>query len=424
MCLRPKETLVDSTLPERDAGSANLKYPSMPQIKSWLPKEVFELSTAKSMRYFGRDAALILVTQLAIATIRATPTYQSCALPLQLLSLLPLQFLGGFFMWCMFVVGHDCGHTTFSQFQCVNEFMGEAAHSFFLCTPFDAWRRSHHRHHSFHNHFIEDYSHMWFYKSELDKPGSTTTPITLSAYLHYLGRAITPLVNWPLYLYVGRPDGGHLFLYGRLWKDAKWGELARGYVSSAVTLASMYFWYTALSPSHNFVACYVMPWVWYGWWLFTVTYFQHHFDEMVLFERASTQKNSTFVQSLPQYRTPAFAICPKLYSNLVEQGAWSYVRGAFETIDRTFGLGIDNFHHNITDCHVVHHLLFTKIPHHNLRKATDAMCAGLKANGYPTLYKHEQTRDFFPKIFSFFTEHWFLVEDHKVISKLKEHKAE
>ena len=290
MCLRPKETLVNSTLPERDAGSANLKYPSMPQIKSWLPKEVFELSTAKSMRYFGRDAALILVTQLAIATIRATPTYQSCALPLQLLSLLPLQFLGGFFMWCMFVVGHDCGHTTFSQFQCVNEFMGEAAHSFFLCTPFDAWRRSHHRHHSFHNHFIEDYSHMWFYKSELDKPGSTTTPITLSAYLHYLGRAITPLVNWPLYLYVGRPDGGHLFLYGRLWKDAKWGELARGYVSSAVTLASMYFWYTALSPSHNFVACYVMPWVWYGWWLFTVTYFQHHFDEMVLFEQANTQK--------------------------------------------------------------------------------------------------------------------------------------
>ena len=390
MCLRPKETLVNEMMPERDAGSAKLKYPSMPEIKSWLPKEVFQLSTVNSMSYFARDAALILATQFAIASIRATTTYQSWALPLQLLSLLPLQFLGGFFMWCMFVVGHDCGHTTFSQFQCVNEFMGEAAHSFFLCTPFDAWRRSHHRHHSFHNHFIEDYSHMWFYKSELDKPGSTTTPITLSAYLHYLGRAITPLVNWPLYLYVGRPDGGHLFLYGRLWKDAKWSEMARGYMSSAVTLASMCFWYTMLSPSSNFVACYMMPWVWYGWWLFTVTYFQHHFDEMVLFE----------------------------------QGAWSYVRGAFETIDRTFGFGIDNFHHNITDCHVVHHLLFTKIPHHNLRKATDAMCAGLKANGYPTLYKHEQTRDFFPKIFKFFTEHWFLVDDEKVISKLKDGKIE
>ena len=390
MCLRPKKTLGDSTLPERDAGSANLKYPSMPQIKSWLPKEVFQLSTVNSMSYFARDAALILATQFAIASIRATTTYQSWALPLQLLSLLPLQFLGGFFMWCMFVVGHDCGHTTVSQFQCVNEFLGEAAHSFFLCTPFDAWRRSHHRHHSFHNHFIEDYSHMWFFKSELQKPGTTRSPIPFSAYLHYCVRAVTPLINWPFYLFIGRPDGGHLFLYGRLWKDAKWSEMARGYMSSAVPLASMCFWYTMLSPSSNFVACYMMPWVWYGWWLFTVTYFQHHFDEMVLFEK----------------------------------GAWSYVRGAFETIDRTFGFGIDNFHHNITDCHVVLNLLFTKIPHHNLRKATDAMCAGLKANGYPTLYKHEQTRDFFPKIFKFFTEHWFLVDDEKVISKLKDGKIE
>lgn len=76
-----------------------------------------ELSTAKSMFYFARDAACILATQFAIASIRAAPTFQAVAWPLQLLALLPLQFLGGFFMWCMFVVGHDCGHTTFSQFQ-------------------------------------------------------------------------------------------------------------------------------------------------------------------------------------------------------------------------------------------------------------------------------------------------------------------
>ena len=48
--------------------------------------------------------------------------------------------------------------------------------------------------------------------------------------------------------------------------------------------------------------------MWYGWWLFTVTFFQHHFDEMLLFR----------------------------------DGAWSYVRGAFETIDRTCGLGIED----------------------------------------------------------------------------------
>lgn len=230
----------------------------------------------------------------------------------------------------------------------------------------------------------------WFYKSELEKSGTTTTPINMGAYMHYLVRAVTPLINWPFYLYVGKPDGGHLLLFGRLWRDAKMSEMARGYLSSLVTVASMYTWYAMLSPSNNFVACYVMPWIFYGWWLFTVTYFQHHFDEMVLFE----------------------------------QGAWSYVRGAFETIDRTFGFGIDDFHHNITDCHVIHHLYFTKIPHHGLRKATDAMRSGLKADGFPLLYKHEMTRDFLPKIFSFFTNHWFLVDDEKVITKLRDAKTE
>ena len=69
-------------------------------------------------------------------------------------------------MWCMFVVGHDCGHTTFSPSSAVNEIMGEVSHSVLLCTPFAPWRRSHHRQPTD--------------KSGLPAPSVSTSPLALT----------------------------------------------------------------------------------------------------------------------------------------------------------------------------------------------------------------------------------------------------
>lgn len=120
---------------------------------------------------------------------------------------------------------------------------------------------------------------------------------------------------------------------------------------------------------------YVVPWIVYGFFLFTVTYLQHHDEETIIYGDQT----------------------------------WDFARAAFETVDRTYGLGLDSLTHNITDCHVIHHLFFTKIPHYHLKEATDALKAGLKKNGYSNLYKHRETRDFATYIWSYFSKHFFFI---------------
>jgi len=115
----------------------------------------------------------------------------------------------------------------------------------------------------------------------------------------------------------------------------------------------------------SFVFYYGVPMIVFGWWLVTVTYLQHHAPGT----HAYTDEN------------------------------WNFVTGAFEIIDRRYGFGIDAFHHRISDCHVIHHLFFTRIPHYHLRQATDALVVYLEKTGNGHLYQCEDTPDFFLRVF-------------------------
>lgn len=42
-------------------------------------------------------------------------------------------------------------------------------------------------------------------------------------------------------------------------------------------------------------------------------------------------------------------------------GAWNYLDGALETVDRKYGWPIDALHHHISDGHIAHHLFFTQV---------------------------------------------------------------
>merc|ERR1719324_2170117 len=64
---------------------------------------------------------------------------------------------------------------------------------------------------------------------------------------------------------------------------------------------------------------------------------------------------------------------------------FTYMRGAFLTIDRPYGPIFDHLHHKIGSTHVAHHIDCT-IPHYNAREATEAIAAA-----FPKAYLYDPT---------------------------------
>ena len=222
-------------------------------------------------------------------------------------------------MWCMWCIGHDAGHGTVSNKNWINNVVGEIAHSVVCLTPFQPWQKSHLRHHLNHNHISKDYSHQWFVREDRDElPGIFKVACaTRNFQLPFL---------YLTYLLIGVPDGGHVFFYGKLWDGEPMKEKLRGALSVAVSMATAGTLWMNMGTADFTVVC-MVPWLVTSFWLFMVTYLQHHSDD------------------------------GKLYTD----DTWDFTRGAFETVDRDYGKWVNRMSHHMMDGHVVHHLFFTKV---------------------------------------------------------------
>ena len=299
------------------------KLPTLSEIKNHIPKECFEKSLLKSLFYMIRDLRLL-----------STSIYTYDWLSSSLLGLLIYWNVYGFLMWCLFVVGHDCGHGSFSKYPIVNAFCGHLCHTPLL-VPFFPWAYSHKMHHQFHNHLIKDKSYPWFSEDEF----KNSLPMRV-----LLKSVITPILSLGTYLYLGYFDGSHINPFGRLFIETNKNEKVKCIISLISVLLFAGILYASFSSFSDFMLVYGGCWIIFSCWLFIVTYMQHHDEDTVVFDDTS----------------------------------WTFMNGAFQTIDRSFGYGIDQFHHNITDCHLVHHLQFTQIPHYHLKKATKSILPTLK----------------------------------------------
>uniref|UniRef100_A0A0C9S6X8 TSA: Wollemia nobilis Ref_Wollemi_Transcript_10281_2009 transcribed RNA sequence n=1 Tax=Wollemia nobilis TaxID=56998 RepID=A0A0C9S6X8_9CONI len=291
---------------------------SLADIRAAIPKHCWVKDTWKAMSYVVRDVAIVF-------GLAAGAVYLNNWLAWSI-----YWIAQGTMFWALFVLGHDCGHGSFSNNQKLNSVIGHLTHSSIL-VPYHGWRISHRTHHQNHGHAENDES--WHPMSE--KIYNSLDEITKK-----LRFSIPfPLFAYPFYLWGRSPGktGSHFHPDSDLFVPNEKKDVITStacWTAMVALLAGL----TVFMGPVLMLKLYVIPYWIFVMWLDLVTYLHHHgYDE-----------------KLPWYRGKE----------------WSYLRGGLTTLDRDYGW-INNIHHDI-GTHVVHHL-FPQIPHYHLVEATEAV---------------------------------------------------
>jgi len=304
-------------------GSHNVcvdKLPALNELRSAVPPECFEKKPLLSIYYLLKD--LFILGLLFYFYEALTSNWLTYFIWVQVV---------GFFGWCLFVVGHDCGHGSFSDSYILNQICGHIAHTPLL-VPFNGWKVSHHLHHLNHNHTEND--HGW---KMISKPYYESIEEHLPSKVRFTPVIQLFMFHWYL---LGIPDGpalsgNHFHPYSKLFSTPAQR------LEAAISTFTILVWLLFLFKTFSFTSVmmfYVPPALICSAWLSLVTFLHH------------THPDSQY------------------YDNKT----WNYYQGALTTIDRSYGSILDSLHHNI-ETHVVHHLFFTGIPHYHLKRATEVV---------------------------------------------------
>ncbi|GJS71918.1 plastid delta12-fatty acid acetylenase [Tanacetum coccineum] len=115
---------------------------SLSDLKKTIPAHCFEHSVIRSSYYVVRDLIVMYVFYfLANTYIPLLPT------PLACLAWPFYWFCQASILTGLWVIGHECGHHAFSEYQLVDDIVGFVLHSA-LFTPYFSWKYSHQSHHA------------------------------------------------------------------------------------------------------------------------------------------------------------------------------------------------------------------------------------------------------------------------------------
>jgi omega-6 fatty acid desaturase (delta-12 desaturase) len=310
--------LSNPTAPDLKPNDLRLK-----DIIKTLPKACFQKNMRKAWTGVGLN---ILMVILGYVSITYSPWF-----------LLPIAwFFTGTALTGFFVIGHDCGHRSFSQRKWVNDLVG---HIFMapLIFPFHSWRILHNKHHQHTNKMDVDNAWQPFRPTAYD---AMPKPLQW-VYRRMRGRFwwLSSLVHW---------GGLHFNLAQFAPKDHKKVKLS---IAVVVGFAAIVFPVLfATVGIWGFIKFWLMPWLGYHFWMSTFTLVHHtmpdiEFQEPEQWDAAKAQLLGTVHCDYP---------------------AW-----------------IEFLCHDI-NVHVPHHLS-TAIPYYNLRLAH----ASLRQNWGDYLYERQ-----------------------------------
>ncbi|WOL06880.1 omega-3 fatty acid desaturase 7-1 [Canna indica] len=315
---RRVEAAVDGSGGKGEAFDPGMPPPfGLAEIRAAIPKHCWVKDTWKSMGYVVRDVAIVLGLAAAAAFLDNWIIW-------------PLYWAAqGTMFWALFVLGHDCGHGSFSNNPNLNSVVGHILHSFIL-VPYNGWRISHRTHHQYHGHVEKDES--WHPLSEKLYRGIDSLTRLLRFTVPF------PLLAFPLYLWARTPgkSGSHFHPSSDLFLPNEKKDVITSTICW-VAMVGLLAGLTCFMGPIPVLKLYGIPYLIFVMWLDLVTYLHHHGHD----------------EKLPWYRGKE----------------WSYLRGGLTTLDRDYGW-INNIHHDI-GTHVIHHL-FPQIPHYHLVEATEA----------------------------------------------------
>ena len=288
--------------------------PSAVDIKRAIPNHCFQPTVATSMYYAIKDVVVVALLYVLIRYIHSVPS-----LPLFYVTLVLYWVVQGTYFTALFVIGHDCGHDSFSHSSLLNDIVGTITHTF-LMVPFYMWKLSHRHHHK--NTANIDKDEVFYPVRESD---SSSDKKLLPGF--GLG------IGWFGYLVLGYSprNVNHFNIQHPIFRNHLLG-------CSISLLADLTWGYCLFryAYSYGFMALfnyYLVPLFIFASYTVIIT-FLHHCE-----------------MNIPWY----------------SDRKWDFVRGQLSSVDRHYGI-VHHVIHSI-GTHQMHHM-FSKIPHYHLEEAT------------------------------------------------------
>ena len=327
--------------------------PSLNDIKNVLPSYCFSVSTKTSLRYLFQSITI----QAFILALGLLIPFSVKMIPIWIL----YSIISGTTAMGFWVIAHECGHGAFSKNKKLETFVGYLLHSLLL-VPYFSWQRSHSIHHRYTNHITKGETHVPIVidgDGVSEKKGGREE-INISISLGKTKYGIIQLIlhllfGWPAYLLSGSTGGIQYGTSNHFWPKkpfsnklwfSKWVRKVWisdiGVIFTLMILLKLIYTFGIIP----IIAFYFGPLLVVNSWLVIYTWL-HHTDTDV-----PHLSNSEF----------------------------TFIRGAFLTIDRPYGKLINFLHHNIGSSHVIHHI-YSNIPHYHARAATRAI-----RNAFPKIY--------------------------------------
>ncbi|KXN88413.1 Delta(12) fatty acid desaturase [Leucoagaricus sp. SymC.cos] len=379
-------------------------------IRSVIPKHLYQKSTLKGCYYFCRDILCTAVLYSLATKIDGLVGSISAALlsgPLAPSTQMGLVTATKWIAWCLYFywqgiafaglwcLGHEAGHGTLSIYPWLNTFFGFTLHTFLLI-PYFSWRSTHHAHHKATMSMERDENYIPRTRSDYKLPPQGKAQamdyeeIFEEMPLFTLGRMVLmQLLGMQSYLLRNSmgspmypPGTNHFSPSSPLFKPHE----RRGIIASDIGLVIMACFLGVFYRQVGFAAFvrfYVIPYLFANHWIVMLTYL-HHSDP-----------------TIPHYRSKG----------------WTSLRGALATVDRPFlGWVGRYFLHNVSHDHIAHHTN-SSIPFYNLPQVTRIIKNVLRDD-----YNYDSTNSF-RALYRTFTECCF-IEDEGDIVFYKNRKGE